>query len=129
MFSQKAQTFTKKKVLIIEEDVDIADMLTHLMELLGYESVLSNHLCPIADIIKVAPDLILLDHQMRNGLGAIVCKKLKETLQTKDIPVIMTSASQNILKIADESGAEAAFIKPFDINRLELKIRNLLTDK
>lgn len=126
MFSQKAKILPKKKILIIEEDVDTADMLTHLMELFGYDSVFSNHIVTVSEIIKVAPDLILLDHKMSNGLSAMLCKKLKETMQTKDIPMIMISASHNLVGIANECGADGTLAKPFDINLLELKMQELL---
>jgi DNA-binding response OmpR family regulator len=78
-------------------------------------------------IYKHAPDLILLDIMLGSMDGRELCKEVKNTIATHDIPVILISASHNISNAMNQDGAPNDFIaKPFDINNLLAKIKNQL---
>jgi CheY-like chemotaxis protein len=58
--------------------------------------------------------------------GRDVCKKLKQNDLTKNIPVIMVSASRDIERSAINAGADDFLAKPFEMNDLLQKIENLI---
>jgi len=79
----------------------------------------------VLDMKDELPDLLLLDIWMSGEDGRDICKKLKHTDATKNIPVIMISASRDIKESALESGADDFLAKPFEMNELLEKIEKL----
>ena len=69
------------------------------------------------------PDLLLLDIWMSGEDGRDICKKLKQSELTKNIPVIMVSASKDIKESALAAGADDFLAKPFEMNELLGKIK------
>ncbi len=62
--------------------------------------------------------------------GMDVCKKLKSTSSTRNIPVIMFSSYPNIAATAiDEFGADEFIAKPFEVNEMVRKIKSVLSVK
>lgn len=108
----------KKRVLIMEDDQDTADILGFLTNQLNLEVVTSDKALFIADIKRLSPDLIVSDHWLGSELGGELCRALKSKESTREIPVILLSAAANIAEIADDCGADAYLSKPFDVNDL-----------
>jgi two-component system phosphate regulon response regulator PhoB len=109
----------KKKVLIIEDDQDTSEILGIIAELMNLDVIRSPQALPVNEIEKLAPDLILLDHWIGDQLGGDLCKQLKAHPVTKNIPVIMLSAHNNIEQIAKEACANAYIAKPFDLDDMQ----------
>ncbi|MCQ6959295.1 response regulator [Mucilaginibacter aquariorum] len=107
-----------KKVLVIEDELDTAQCLDYLMNDLGYEFIQSQIILTPAEIIKIKPDVIILDYYLPNGHGDKLCLALKSNLLTKDIPVILMSAHNNLKDISKGCDADAYLEKPFDLNKL-----------
>lgn len=78
---------------------------------------------------KQAPDLIILDLMMPKMSGFEVCRMVKFDDKYKDIPIIVLSAldQQGDREKAIENGADAYFIKPFDLELLLNKIKSLIS--
>ncbi len=76
----------------------------------------------------VDPDIILLDLYIRDFSGLDICRKLKQNLKTKDIPVILfTSSTEKIDRLAGvDAGAVEYVVKPIDVNILLAKIKSHL---
>jgi len=72
------------------------------------------------------PDLFLLDIWMSGVDGRDICRELKENIQTRHIPVLMISASNDIHHSAIDAGADDFMTKPFDMQQLIDKIDSLL---
>jgi DNA-binding response OmpR family regulator len=108
------------KILAVDDDKDILEVLQFILEDSGYEvDTLSNGKYLFEEIKAHTPDLILLDILLGNLDGRELCKDVKSRLETHDIPVILISASHNIANTMNQIGAPDAFIaKPFDINYL-----------
>lgn len=115
-----------KKVLIIEDDNDTAELVEILIRELDDEVVSFAHIISVSNVESIQPDLILLDHWINNGLGGILCKALKQNDSTKHIPIILVSAVVNIKEIANEAGADDFLAKPFDISDLQNTVSKFL---
>ncbi|HEX3385489.1 MAG TPA: response regulator [Mucilaginibacter sp.] len=105
-----------KKVLIIEDEQDIVDIATMILEDEGYE--VSSH-CEYADFeTKVNDshaDLVLLDLNLDGYHGKDICKYIKSNDHLKDTSVILMSANRDIAAIKEEAGADGYITKPFDL--------------
>ncbi|CAM3683102.1 PleD family two-component system response regulator [Mucilaginibacter galii] len=115
-----------KTILIADDDKAIVDSIGAILDLLGYEVLKVPDGTSVIDAVKALPDLILLDIQMPGHNGQTVCRQLKRQASTKDIPVIIVSASMDIKDKAREAGADDYLEKPFDMNVLQQKVFNLL---
>lgn len=117
----------KKKILIIDDEVDLVDLVKTRLELYNYYIVplyTSKRSLEIAKREK--PDLVLLDVMMPDKDGYEVCKELKSNRETQGIPVILFTAKpdqKEYLKTGSKSvGADDYILKPFDVDDLLEKI-------
>ena len=116
-----------KTILVVEDEVSIANLLQTNLGLEGYETVLCmNGGDALQEIEQRSIDLILLDVMLPDGNGIDICRKIKHT--HPDIPVIMLSAlGQSADRIKGlRSGADDYLPKPFDLEELLLRMRKLL---
>jgi DNA-binding response OmpR family regulator len=114
-----------KKIMIADDDPGIVDAIELLLEFEGYEVSSTIDGSTVLDMKLELPDLLLLDIWMSGEDGRDICKKLKQTELTKNIPIIMVSASKDIKESAIEAGADDFLAKPFEVNDLLSKIRRL----
>jgi len=114
-----------KKIMIADDDPGIVDAIEMLLEFEGYKVIQTFDGHTISDMENQLPDLLLLDIWMSGQDGRDVCKKLKQAESTRDIPIIMVSASHNIEESALAAGADDFLAKPFEMNDLLTKIHNL----
>lgn len=115
------------KILIADDDPGIVDVLRLMLELEGYEVSHTYTGDILLNLIDNAPDLILLDINLGRHDGRQLCRALKDADETRNIPVLMISASYNIDQSARESGADDFVPKPFDMDELLFKVANLLS--
>ena len=119
----------KKKVLIIEDDESISEVLEYIVHELGCDAMTSTYALPVRQIANLAPNLILLDHWLGDSLGGELCSKLKSNLSTKTIPVLIVSADLSAQQIAKDAHADDFLNKPFQVEDIEEKIRKfIITD-
>src|ERR1700755_3403631 len=115
----------QKKIMIADDDPGIADAIEMLLEFEGYDVTSTVNGAEVLDLKEELPDLVLLDIWMSGEDGRDICKKIKQEDTTKNIPVIMISASRDIKESAMEAGADDFLAKPFEMNDLLAKIKNL----
>jgi two-component system, OmpR family, alkaline phosphatase synthesis response regulator PhoP len=119
----------KRKILIVEDDRDIVEMITYNLRADGYE-VLSAFTGKdgIALARRERPDLIILDIMLPVMDGFEVCRVLKSTEATACVPIIILSAkSQETDKIVGlELGADDYVTKPFSPRELIARIKAVL---
>lgn len=119
----------KKRLLAIEDDNDVADMLYVYFVSQGYEVL--NALTG-GDGVTMAraksPNLILLDIMLPDMDGFDVCKVLRTTALTRHIPIIfLTQRDRRADKVTGlELGADDYVTKPFDIDELRLRVQGSL---
>jgi DNA-binding response OmpR family regulator len=81
--------------------------------------------------VRNLPDAIVLDINMPGGSGIEVLKRLRRSVKTKNIPVLIVSGSDDsdIRQVATELGAAEFLPKPVDMNQLITAIRHLVSAK
>lgn len=120
---------SRKRLLIVEDEKDMMEILTFRLEAAGFEVIQAYDGQEGLDkAYSQSPDLILLDLMLPRIDGYQVCRKLKSDVKYKKIPIIMLTAraSEKERKMGLECGAEAYIIKPFDPQALMDKIKELL---
>lgn len=122
-----------KKILLVEDDRDMSQVVADLLELEGYESVIvSDCKSAYTAIEKERPDLVLLDLVLPDGVGFDVCRRAASGSEGDSyaIPVIVISAKSSLeCKIKSfMSGAVKYFTKPFDVEELIGAIHGVLRD-
>ncbi|MDQ8005112.1 MAG: response regulator [Pedobacter sp.] len=116
-----------KKVFIFDDNKDILDLCTLILEGAGYEtktSSTSNDI--IAQVSVYEPDIILMDNWLPDVGGIEATQELKRHPVYKEIPVIYFSANNDIKTLAATAGAERYLPKPFDIDELEGMVVSLI---
>jgi CheY-like chemotaxis protein len=114
-----------KKLLLIENDQDTRDVMGAVLEYGDFEVVESSKKVSLQEIESLHPNIIIIDHLLDDGLGSDLCMVIKSNPGTKDIPVILCSASYKIEQIAMDNCADAFIAKPFDLDQF-LQIVNEL---
>lgn len=114
-----------KKILAADDDPVILEVLTFMLEDAGYDvkTTVNGQTEQIAQ--EFLPDLILLDIWMAGSDGRTICKSLKSHRLTQRIPIIIISANKDTNKIAKEIGADDFLAKPFEMEELLNKVKNL----
>lgn len=115
-----------KKILVADDDPAILDAVRMMLELEGYAVLTTTDGKTIYKVEHDSPDLLLLDIWMSGHDGRDICKHIKKNPNTKDIPVIMISASKDVKKSAKASGADEFVEKPFDMDELLGKVAHFL---
>ncbi len=105
-----------KKVLVLEDDTDTLDIVETILHDAGYAVIKVNREITLAEIRSIRPNLVIVDFFLPYKMGNEICNEIKERPETKDIPVILYSASNLLQKMADECKADAFISKPFDMN-------------
>lgn len=115
-----------KKIMIADDDPGIVDAVEMILDFEGYEVSSTVNGTTVLTMESEFPDLLLLDIWMSGSDGRDICRELKSKAETKNIPIIMISASRDIEKSAYDAGADDFLAKPFEINDLLGKIRKHL---
>jgi DNA-binding response OmpR family regulator len=121
----------KKKILIIEDEEDIAKLISFMLISGGYDAEISydanDALNKMFHLIKI--DLILLDISIPVMDGWEFLEIIRAKEETKDIPVMIITARTGIRSktLALQRGAQDFITKPFTRKNLLTRINNLLT--
>ncbi|OGW54252.1 MAG: hypothetical protein A2Z46_02135 [Nitrospirae bacterium RBG_19FT_COMBO_55_12] len=119
----------KKKILIADDNENIRDALTYLLEDEGYALSMAKD---GSDALKKAreflPNILFLDIMMPEMNGYEVCRVIKNDPQLKKIYVIMLTAKGQVAEQerGKEVGADEYIVKPFSPMEILSKIKNIL---
>jgi CheY-like chemotaxis protein len=119
----------KKTILIVDDNEDIITTYRVVLDRMGYGVVVVKDGSEVLDVIeKVKPDLVLLDVLLPGLSGTEVCRSIKETAKTRDIPVvaITASVSADTRKRMKEVGADEFLLKPIDVSDLNRVIKQFV---
>jgi DNA-binding response OmpR family regulator len=122
-------SLSKPRLLIADDDESIRDIFRLILSPENYELDIRSS---GEDLLKnkfILPDLFLIDKQLSGVSGTDVCAHLKKQARTKNIPVIMISASPDIARLSKDAGADNYIEKPFDMSTLLKMIQYYIKEK
>lgn len=118
-----------QRILIVEDEVDIADLVAFNLERQGYETIKAHDgISGIQMALKERPDLVILDMMLPGRNGYEVFKEIRRDARTRSTPVMMlTARSQVEDRIRGlEAGADDYLTKPFSPKELMLRVQAIL---
>ncbi len=127
--TRKGPAMNKKKVLIVEDDADIAATVEYNLQQEGYEVRVvedGRNAFPVAKSFQ--PDIVLLDVMLPGMDGFEICRKIKSDERTSGIPVVMLTvkAGEVDVVLGLELGADDYIAKPFSVRVLMARIKTVL---
>jgi DNA-binding response OmpR family regulator len=119
----------KSKILVVEDDLDVAEMLNAYFRVQGYEVFTVNwgedgvRACQ-----TINPDLVVLDIRLPDIDGYEVARRLRTDRRTQDVPIIFLTEKRDRADRLHglEIGGDDYITKPFDVQELRLRVRNAL---
>ena len=112
-------------MLVVEDDTDIASLLSEILENEGYAAVAVSDNDDLEGQLDQRPDLIVLDLRLSRG-GA---EQILESLRARgmgDVPVVLLSAAGDLPERAKELGVSAYLAKPFELEELLVVVRRFV---
>jgi DNA-binding response OmpR family regulator len=117
-----------KNILVIENDPDICNIISYVLQSEGYNVTSTAIFADLNEITVHQPDLVLIDEWVSEEPGHRLCLKIKTLEQMMHIPVIILSTAMGIEQIMTECKANAFVRKPFDLEDLTGKVKELLSE-
>jgi two-component system response regulator MtrA len=118
-----AETGNRGKVLVVDDDAALSEMLTIVLRTEGFDS----RVCPsgekaMAEFREYRPDVVLLDLMLPGKDGIDVCKEIRAE---SGVPIVMLTAKNDTVDVVLglESGADDYVVKPFKPKELVARIR------
>lgn len=119
----------KLRILVVEDDVDIAELVEYNLEKEGYGVIKADNGKKALDLIKShMPQLIILDLMLPEIDGFEICKIVKHDEKTKHIPIIMLTAKgeETDVIVGLRLGADDYVTKPFSPKVLTARVKAVL---
>jgi len=122
----------KKRILVVDDEIDLVETLRFSLELEGYEVLVAYN---GEDALHLArnenPDLILLDVMLPKMDGYKVCRLLKFDARFSHIPIFMLTAKtqEKDRMTGEQTGADEYITKPFEMEDLMKKVKEYLKEK
>jgi len=119
----------KSRILIVEDDLDLSEMLGAYFRVQGYEvSTAAWGEEAVRLSLENPPDLVVLDIRLPDIDGYEVCRRLRSHRRTQVVPILfLTEKRDRVDKLVGlELGVVDYITKPFDIQELRLRVRNAL---
>jgi two-component system phosphate regulon response regulator PhoB len=119
----------KKKILVVEDDRDISELITYNLEREGYDIACLYDGGQAVDFVKKRkPELIILDLMLPEVDGIEICRTLKSDAATKHIPIVMLTAKgeEADVVVGLQMGADDYIPKPFSPKVLVARIKAII---
>jgi CheY-like chemotaxis protein len=115
-----------KRLLIVEDDLSIQDIFKIMFETYGYQVECLENGKVLCERKDNWPDAIILDKQLPGMDGVQACQFLKSQPATKNIPVLLITATMGVDQAAKLAGADDFLEKPFDMKTIINKVSQLI---
>lgn len=124
--SYKGRTAMATKILVVDDDINICDILRMYLEREGYEVKMAHDGEEgVLTFKRFEPDLVLLDIMLPMKDGWQVCREIRET---SSVPIIMITAKGEVFDkvLGLELGADDFIVKPFDTKEVTARVKAVL---
>jgi DNA-binding response OmpR family regulator len=121
VFTINANGAMPKKILIVEDNVLMIEVMTYILISSGYDVISLTNGDEVFNRIKTGrPDLIILDAILPGMNGMEICQLIKLNKTTQNLPVIMCSGDEDAIdeSLKQKGAPNDVLYKPFDINAL-----------
>ena len=115
----------RPRVLIVEDDSDIASLLSEILENEGYAAVTVSDNDDLREQLDPRPDLIVLDLRLTRGSADQILQSVRAR-GMGDVPVVLLSAAGDLSERAKELGVSAYVAKPFELEELLVVVRRFV---
>ena len=118
-----------ERILLIEDEQDLADIVAYNMQKEGFTvSHSSTGLDALAALQNESFDIVLLDLMLPDMSGVDICKKIRANERTSTLPIIMVTAKGEEIDrvVGFEVGADDYVVKPFSARELILRVKAVL---
>lgn len=122
----------KYRILIVDDDAEIRDVLSGLLTLKGYEVLTAKDgLAAVSEVTQYRPDLMILDVSMPRMSGFQTCQAIRKTKGFERLPVIFLTAkkSEADKKYGERIGGDVYLTKPYNQNELLFTVDKILKEK
>lgn len=109
-------------MLVVEDDSDIASLLSEILENEGYSAVAVTDGDDLKDALDPRPDLIVLDLRLSRGSADEILASLRAR-GIGEVPVLLLSAAGDLPERAKALGVRAYLAKPFELEELLVVLR------
>ncbi|MDK2789885.1 MAG: hypothetical protein PWP15_392 [Methanothermococcus sp.] len=118
------------KILIVEDEEDILNLVKIILEVNGYEVLTANNGYEAIELMEERPDLVLLDIMMPGMSGWEVLDTLRSKDDWKKTPVIILTANAQIehIEIGIKKNVDGYIIKPFEKEELLERLKEVLSN-
>lgn len=120
-----------KKILVVDDEQYMHRLMQHHLVRAGYEMIIArNGREAVEKAAQENPHLVIMDVMMAEMDGLSALRELKQAPATRDIPVIMITASPHatMQQESEKAGAAGFYTKPFSPTQLLLEIKRLLLE-
>tara|TARA_R110002020_G_scaffold299635_3_gene515294 strand:+ start:2212 stop:2589 length:378 start_codon:yes stop_codon:yes gene_type:complete len=115
------------KILVVDDDSGIGEMLKTLLEFYGYEVIVTEKPLLAEELIQQKNiDIVLLDMLISGVDGTDVCAGIRKNSEIEKTPVLMMSALHDAGPKCKNAGANDFIAKPFEVEDLTEKIEKIL---
>ena len=111
-------------MLVVEDDSDIASLLTEILETEGYTAVAVSDSDDLKGQLDPHPDLIVLDLRLTRGSAEQILAAVRAR-GMGNVPVLLLSAAGDLAERAKELGVSEYLAKPFELEELLVVVRRL----
>ncbi len=118
-----------KKALVVEDNLDLLELLTIQMEMMGFSVIEANNgIEAVEKAIREKPHVILMDILMPKMDGREATRKIRSNPKTKDIPILASTVLYEELELRSciEAGCNDYITKPFTLKELQRKVQDFI---
>lgn len=114
-----------KRILIIEDEQDVADLVAEVLAFEGYEARVAAADFAVDEALAFRPHAVLLDLMMPVVDGFEVARRLRSREETRAVPIVVMTAMHDAAARAAEVGTGHWLAKPFDIGELIVTVKRV----
>lgn len=112
-------------MIVVEDDGDIASLLTDILETEGYAPVAVSDSAALDCELDRRPDLVVLDLRLTRGSADHILESLRARGMA-DVPILLLSAATDLPERARELGVTQYLAKPFELEELLVVVRGMV---